>query len=377
MIDRSNLLSVLGRIAMCGGVLASMSFGAHAALVNGSGYQALVLAGAPPDSAAAHVDPNSAASAYSGVVSINIRYNGQSFICSGAMVGKREVISAGHCVDTDGNGTVVDITKPGNDVRVIFNNSNVVGSPDRAIVTASKVVMNPNYGGFGKCPVNVPGFCVNDDISVITLSQDAPDSAKVYKVLSQTIASGQQIIMAGYGTSGDGINGFNIGPNFRIKRTGQNIIDLFEGDDENFTGFDANGFLQGGANEVYYADFDGTNSLGVNQDSMCKFYGVCSTQLANSLESNIGGGDSGGPSFISLGDEIYLVANNTFGSSGFGEEKPGAFGSQFGGVLLSSYLPWLSDATNGALQIVPEPGAPSLIALALVGLGLTRKRQTR
>lgn len=124
-----------------------------------------ILSGAPPDSAAARVDANVASSAFSGAVSINIHYDGSSFICSGAVGGTRQVLSAGHCVDTTGNRNVVDISQPfaasGKDVRVVRNNSNVAG-PDPAVVNASNVVMNPDYKGFGNCPVGVPGFCVND-----------------------------------------------------------------------------------------------------------------------------------------------------------------------------------------------------------------------
>ena len=94
---------------------------AQATILSPSAYEPLISSGALPDSPAARVDPNVSSSPFSGVVSINIRYDGQSFICSGALVGKRSVVSAGHCVDTNGNGALVDLHKPGSDVRVVFN----------------------------------------------------------------------------------------------------------------------------------------------------------------------------------------------------------------------------------------------------------------
>lgn len=335
--------------------------GTAQAVPNGS-INPLITSGALPDTPAAHVDPNNSASPFSGVVSINIRYDGLSYICSGALVGKRQVVSAGHCVDTDGKGSLIDLNKPGSDVRVVFNASSTPGDPGRAVVTATKVQMNPNYSGFGNCPAGVPGFCVNDDLAVITLGQDAPASAKVYKLAGQQLQANTRIIMAGYGTSGDGIKGYTISPDFRVKRTGQNVVDLFDADDEQ--GFN-------GPNEVWYADFDGNG-----HDTFCEWGLACSAQLANDRESGIGGGDSGGPSFIEQSGELLLIATNTFGGTPDGIIS-GAFGTYFGGIVLHSYLNYLVSATDGAIQVVPEPASTAVFALGLVALATMRRRARR
>ena len=258
----------------------------------------------------------------------------------------------------DGNGTVIDINTPGADVRVVFNSDGNVN----ALMTAVGVSLNPQYAGFGNCPAGVDSFCVNDDIAVVTLGADAPASAKIYKVAVNPLTAGSLITMVGYGTSGTGTDGYTVPPAFTIKRSGQNYVDLFDQDDEQ--GFN-------GLNEIYYSDFDGGG-----EDTFCDLFGVCTPVLPNDREAGIGGGDSGGPSFITLYGELMLAANNTF-SGRFEDQVPGTFGTYFGGVIMAPYAGYLNEATGGDITFVPEPGSVAMLGLAFALLLCAPRRRIK
>lgn len=331
--------------------------------------------GNPPDSPALRIDPNVATSPWSGVVSLNIRYTQttNSFICSGALVSPIHIVTAAHCIDTGpGNGTGTPIVlgpingTPGQgDVRAVFN----LGS-GFTLGTAVAVSMHPNYNGFGVCPAAVtnPGeFCINDDIAVITLGSAAPDWMAIYRVDPNFVGMDTAVTHVGFGTTGNGVTGHQSGSaSFFTKRTGMGHIDrpLDEADDElNFAG----------PSEVWSSDFDSA-ALGV--DTHCTLFGVCSPILANNVETTLGGGDSGGPTFRTLASgEHALIGNNTFGRRFDASQVGGTFGTGYGGMVLGSYMDFLQTATGGQIQVVPEPETYALMLLGLAGMGAVVRRR--
>lgn len=311
-------------------------------------------AGEPPDSPDLRIDPNLRSSPWTGVVSINIRYGPVSTICSGALLSRWHVMTAGHCVDTTNRGDVIDLAQPGNEMRVVFNAG---PGPGSVMMNVSRVDLHPDFAGFNVCPPGVAGDCLNDDIAIVTLAEEAPRAARSYSVLRTPMSrSDAPLKMVGYGRSGTGIDGYTVSPQFSVKRTGDNHADLYFGDDE---------LSFAGPQEVWQADFDGVLG-GVLRDTHCSLYGVCTPVLANDVEAALAPGDSGGAAFrAAAGGGWVLVGNNTYGRTFEDGQVGGTFGTAFGGLALAAYTDWLVATTQGAVVLVPEP--PSAV-LSLFGL---------
>ena len=251
------------------------------------------------------------------------------------MISPTHVLSAGHCFDSNDNGTIdANVSQS----TVIFNTSNPFS------IGIESIEIHPDFSGFGNPSVN-------DDLAIVTLSQPAPANVPIYEINRQAFTSAERIVVAGFGRSGTGVEGFTTNASFTTRRVGQNVASGFFLDDEG-----------SGAREVFLFDFDGpngsTNTLG---DGLT---------LGNNLEVTIGGGDSGGPSFLhnDLNNnnqidqgELTLFGVNTFSRSLNSAPSP-FFGSQAGGLVVSSYLDFIDGnvTTQSPAPVIGQSGVISI-----------------
>lgn len=268
--------------------------------------------GSPADSPSNRVDPNTTTSSFAGVGSVQVNTRRGTYIGSGTPISSRHIVTAAHVVDISGDGLVNN--KDG--IRSAYLILNYGGNQTHKILV-SKIDVHPDFTGFARPSVN-------DDIAVLTLGSDLPTGVPIYALPSNDLAAATTVTMVGYGRSGDGVNGYTTNASFTVKRKGENNADAFYTQDD--SGRPA-------ANEVFRFDFDGPSGSGT-------FGGAT---LGNDRETQLGGGDSGGPSFVPNGSAYTLVGVNTFTQ---GSNTP-KFGSLGGGINVFPYVGWINEVVSG------------------------------
>jgi hypothetical protein len=318
--------------------------------------------GTPPDSPAARVDLNTTTSIFAGVGSVfadlggGYGYMGTGALIHGFTPGKEGVrnfiVTAAHVVDTDADG-IADFA-PGA-VTFILN----AGSDFSQEIAAKSITIHPDFTGFNN-PV------VNDDIAVIELTANAAPGVPIYNLDTVSSGSAEVVTSVGYGKSGDAINGYTVSASLSVKRVGKNQRDAVGYDDEG-----------SGAYEVFYADFDGPNSsTNVYDIGTPGFSQGIEGTLGNDVETTVGPGDSGGPSFLSdwntfeplvgADGNLILLGINNF--SGAVVATAPHFGSVYGGMYIPAYAAWIDG-------VVPEPATLGLLVLG--GLALVARRRRK
>lgn len=302
-----------------------------AALLHGMPAHAL-MAGAPPDTPAARVDPNTTTSAWSGVGAVVV--NGGTY--SGVVVAPRFVLTAAHV--SGGQPAAV---------QFVLN----FGGSQTHVIQAQAITRYPTQ--------SFP----YDDLALIELSAAVPAGVAIYPLAREPLTSAQQITLVGYGGSGNGNVGVSVNSSPAVKRVGGNVIDVVE------TTLDTSGR----SSLFYLYDFDGPTGNGA-------FGGPT---RGNAIETLVAGGDSGSPAFLGSAGNYRLVGINTFVLNPVaGEPNHQRFGMAGGGMLLTrpEFLSWIDATTGytgGSVDIPTLPEWALVCAMLLFGMIALRSRTMR
>jgi secreted trypsin-like serine protease len=296
-------------------VLAAEVPSVHASLV------AAILAGGetalPADTPSRRLDT---AGEFPFVGALEVGDGASTYRGSAVALSPRWLLTAGHNADLNDDG------------RPEASWSGSFHLPGFGVFGVAQAFTHPDFTGFANPSVN-------DDLALLYLATPLP-AGLTYPGLGAA-GAGSLVTLVGFGRSGYGSYGYTTNSSLTDRRSGSNVIDTLDPDDEG-----------AGASEVFRYDFDDPATTGQPGGS-----------LGNDIETIIGPGDSGGAALRRTAHGWELVGVNTF-TEGYG----GRFGDTGGGVLVAPYEDWIAETTG-----IPEPGA---VLLVLAGLAALFRRRT-
>jgi hypothetical protein len=284
----------------------------------------------------------------SGVNGVGIMYRADGFVCTGTLINPRTVIFAAHCVNdinpagysTVNNGVPVAFAfqadaRPGlvnwlnnnyrtNTALSVYNANNITYHPDSLDPPALSFL----YGDVALATLDTPAKGVPTWTTLFS-ALPAPSS------ISNTTGTNYHVTITGYGRTGSGTAGQNVGVDFR-RRTAENFLGLLGSldDIDNFLFGEAGGYTQ----NLYQVDFDDPANRNPYDFNVFK-----DDALPN--EGVTASGDSGGPLILDKTFAEKTVLGVLSGGSRYFNDQPQ---SSYGGSSFYQplYLFWDWIAAN-------------------------------
>lgn len=276
------------RRRLCASALAS------GAMLATSDARAL-MAGLAPDTPVRRLDENSVRSPWSGVGSISAHGG----VYTGVLVHARFVLTAAHVVPPEAQDDA------------LFN-LNLDGDLTHRL-RVKRVVRHP-------APRSLGNGIHSGDLALLELADPAPAQARRYLIAHDAAPEGAELLLVGYGASGNADHGPSVAPNAALRRVGANRIE---------------GLLRAPESPeplIYLFRFDAPPS-GAKQRS---------ASLGNLRETGLAVGDSGSPAFIQTRAGVLLLGINSFVSqSNQAQHVPFGFGAVSGGQFLAPHRAWI------------------------------------
>jgi hypothetical protein len=258
------------------------------------------MTGESPDGPRVRLDANRPESRWTGVASLFI----EGSVYSAVLVASRFALTAAHVLRDNADITV---------------NLNIDGDLSHQI-GVRRTIRHPLFRGLG----NPPPI---HDLALLELAHDAPPSAQRYAVDLRVPPAGARIELVGYGASGRGSRGVEVGQNAALKRHGAAFVKHLPAGDP-------------AAPWMYIFDF-------------------VAQQVSTVPPTWLAPGDSGSGAFVITAGRAVLVGINTLTMRAAQASGPMfGYGTRAAGQWMAPQQTWLSESTRGAIQFVAGDRQP-------------------
>lgn len=263
--------------------------------------------------------------AFSGVGLIAFETAEDSYTCSGTVINKNWVLTAGHCVK---DSKAMSFYLPSDSGWRFYE--------------ATSWVAHENFNDdlLSGWDIGLMHFDTDFDVAPTQLYSGGNE-------LLSPMAS------VGFGYTGNGYTGMEYIDYQR--RAGTNIIDDLWSS-------------EGNGQQIIWADFDHPDDPSYN---LFNYLDYSFDDLASLFEIMAAPGDSGGAVFIEEGGQVYLAGIHSFGGD-FNGDGIWGYGDAYGSTRVSSFTDWIHSKINPVS--VPESNTLILLMIGLLGMLVSRKR---